>query len=153
MQQVTVAPVTNDDLADLLALMRAYCDFYAVNPGDDELLLLSRALIADPDHEGLQLIARHQDGRALGFATIFWSWNTLNASRLGVMNDLYVDPGARGTGLADQLIAACVEASRAHGGVAGLSWQTARDNLRAQAVYVRVGAERAEWIDYSLPLD
>ena len=30
------------------------------------------------------------------------------------------------------------------------SWQTARDNQRAQAVYERVGARRSEWLDYSL---
>lgn len=153
MRQATIGRVTEDDLAELLALMRAYCDFYQVNPADEALLSLSRALLADAEHEGVQLIARDHDGRAVGFATIFWSWNTLNASRLGIMNDLYVHPVARGTGLADQLVAACVEACRVRGGVAGLGWQTAPDNFRAQAVYVRVGAERAEWIDFSLPIE
>jgi RimJ/RimL family protein N-acetyltransferase len=31
-----------------------------------------------------------------------------------------------------------------------MDWQTASDNLRAQAVYERVGASREEWIDYAL---
>ena len=35
-------------------------------------------------------------------------------------------------------------------GATELAWQTAKDNLRAQAVYERVGARRAEWLDYSL---
>jgi GNAT superfamily N-acetyltransferase len=135
------------DLDDLLPLMRGYCDFYKVSPGDEDLLALSRALIADPDREGVQLIARDPDGRALGFATIYWSWSTSDAARLGVMNDLFVTEAARGSGAAQALIEACRRqcASR---GIKRLSWQTAPDNARAQAVYERVGATRESWIDY-----
>ena len=111
-------------------------------------MALSRALIADPEREGLQLIAR-DGGDAVGFATIYWSWATTIAARISVMNDLYVAPQARGQGVADALIEACVDESRRHG-AAELTWQTARDNARAQRVYERVGAERTEWVDYSL---
>lgn len=141
--------VTESDLPDLLPLVRAYCDFYEVAPGDDELLALSRALIADPDREGFQLIARESSGRAVGFATVFWTWSTLSAAREAIMNDLFVHSDARGSGLADALIEECRERAGQRG-AASLSWQTAKDNLRAQAVYERVGAKRAEWIDYSL---
>ena len=128
--------------------MRAYCDFYEVEPSDDDLRELSRALLADPDREGVQLLAREANGSAVGFATVFWSWNTLVAARLGIMNDLYVAPAARGTGAADELIHACAEECRLHGATS-LDWQTAKDNARAQRVYERVGATRAEWVDYS----
>ena len=128
--------------------MRAYCDFYEVSPSDDALLSLARALIADPEREGVQLIAR-SDGRAVGFATIYWSWATTIAARIGVMNDLFVAPEARGQGIPDELISSCADECRRHG-AAELTWQTARDNARAQHVYDRVGAERAEWVDYSL---
>jgi GNAT superfamily N-acetyltransferase len=141
--------VGEDDLAELLPLMRAYCDFYEVAPPDEALRSLSTALIADPEREGLQLLARDDDGRAVGFATIFWSWSTLSAARLAVMNDLYVAPAARGSGVAEALIEAC-RGRAADRGARELSWQTAKDNLRAQRVYERVGAGRSEWLDYSL---
>ena len=145
-----IRPVTEADLADLLPLMRGYCDFYEVGPSDDDLLAMSRTLIDDPEREGIQLIARDPDGRAVGFATIFWTWTTLSASRLAVMNDLFVAEDARGGGTADALIAACAERCRGRG-VDSLEWQTAQDNFRAQAVYERVGAKRDErWLDYSL---
>ena len=144
-----IATVTEADLPELLPLMRGYCDFYEVDPSDDALLALSRRLIVDPD-QGLQLIARDDDDAALGFATIFWTWSTLTAAGLAVMNDLFVTPDARGSGWADSLIAACVERCRARG-VRDLAWQTAYTNLRAQAVYDRVGATRDDrWLDYSL---
>jgi GNAT superfamily N-acetyltransferase len=146
-----IATAGESDLAELLALMRAYCDFYEVAPADDALLAMSRTLIADPDREGLQLIARDDaSGEPLGFATVFWSWSTTAAARIGTMNDLYVAPAGRGTGVADELIRACVERCRERGAVR-LEWQTALDNVRAQAVYERVGGERSQWVDYSLP--
>jgi GNAT superfamily N-acetyltransferase len=134
--------VTEADLSDLLPLMRGYCDFYEVDPSDDALLAMSRTLIADPEREGLQLIARADDGRAVGFATIFWTWSTLSASRIAVMNDLFVSDDARGSGTADKLIDACADRCRARD-VAELDWQTAHDNVRAQKVYDPGGAQGA----------
>jgi GNAT superfamily N-acetyltransferase len=144
-----LAIVDESDLADLLPLMRGYCDFYEVTPSDEELLAMSRALIADPAREGLQLIARDGDGLAIGFATVFWSWSTLSASRIGVLNDLFVTPAARGRGTAEALIGLALERCRDHG-ASVLAWQTARDNHRAQALYERIGARREVWVDYSL---
>jgi GNAT superfamily N-acetyltransferase len=135
--------VTEADLGDLLPLMRGYCDFYGADTSDEALLALSRALLADPVNEGVQLIARDDGGRAIGFATVYWTWQTLAASRLAVMNDLFVTADARGTGLADALIAACADEARRKGATS-LGWQTAKDNHRAQKVYDRVGAKRSE---------
>jgi len=68
------------------------------------------------------------------------------------MNDLFVAPEARGSGLAARLIAACRERCAEHGAAGELAWQTAKDNHRAQALYDRIGGRRAEWLDYSLPV-
>jgi GNAT superfamily N-acetyltransferase len=141
--------VTESDLTDLLPLVRGYCDFYRVAPSDAALLALSRKLLADPEGEGVQLIARDARARAIGFATLFWSWSTLSASRTGIMHDLYVHPDARGRGVADRLIEACMDACSQRG-VSRLEWQTAPDNLRAQAVYDRVGAHREGWLNYAI---
>lgn len=143
----SITRVAANDLDDLLPLVRGYCDFYEVNPSDDDLLALSRVLIDDPEREGLQLIARDGDGRAIGFATIFWSWSTSDAARLGIMNDLFVAESARGGGHADALIEAC-RGECASRGIKRLAWQTAPSNERAQAVYDRIGATREQWVDY-----
>ncbi|HUY60854.1 MAG TPA: GNAT family N-acetyltransferase [Candidatus Dormibacteraeota bacterium] len=143
-----VRVVTAGDLDDLLPLMRAYCDFYEVAPADADLLGLARACLADPLREGVQFLAR-RGSEAVGFSTVFWSWATTEGGRVGVMHDLYVLPAARGTGVADRLVQACVARCRARG-AGRLLWQTAPDNLRAQAVYRRLGATREEWVDYWL---
>ena len=145
-----VSLVGEAELDELLPLMRGYSDFYEVTPTDEALLTLSRALIADPQREGQQFLARDGDGRAIGFATVYWLWSTTSATRIGLMNDLFVAPEGRGSGAAEALIERCREACREHG-ASKLTWQTAKDNGRAQAVYDRIGGERSEWLDYSLP--
>ena len=145
-----VSLVGEAELDELLPLMRGYSDFYEVTPTDEALLALSRALVADPQREGQQFLARDGDGRAIGFATVYWLWSTTSATRIGLMNDLFVAPEGRGSGAAEALIERCREACREHG-ASKLTWQTAKDNGRAQAVYDRIGGERSEWLDYSLP--
>ncbi len=137
------------DLDELLALMRAYCDFYETAPSDEALLDLSRALLAGADAEGVQLIARDERSLAIGFATLLWSWDTTEGARVAIMHDLFVAPQARGGGVAEQLIDACVARCRQRGAVR-LDWQTAPENVRAQAVYDRVGGVREPWLLYTL---
>jgi ribosomal protein S18 acetylase RimI-like enzyme len=146
---MTIETVGEADLPELLPLMRAYCDFYEVAPSDERLESLARALISDPDRDGVQLIARDDDGSPLGFATIFWSWQTLNAARAGVMNDLYVIPDARGKGVGRALIEECRHRCRDHG-AEQLVWETAPDNETAQRLYRQFDAIEERWLSYSL---
>jgi GNAT superfamily N-acetyltransferase len=144
---LTIDRVGVDDLPDLLPMLRAYCDFYRVDPPDDRLLALATALIDNP-HEGEQLIARN-DGSAVGFATVYWTWQTLYAARVGVLNDLYVVPDTRGSGTGRALIERCRELCRGHG-AEKLVWETAPDNATAQRLYDGIGAEASTWVSYEL---
>ena len=113
---------------------------------------MSRALIADPAREGMQLIARDESGRAIGFATIFWTWSTTRAARIGVMNDLFVAPGRPRQRRRPTPSSPPAWSAAASHGAALLAWKTALDNHRAQAVYDRVGGRRSQWLDYDLPV-
>jgi GNAT superfamily N-acetyltransferase len=137
------------DIDDAMPLLRGYCEFYDAAPSESALRELCEALVADPEHAGIQLLARLADGTAVGLATLLWTFSTLNAGPIGLMNDLYVAPAARGLGIGTALIEACAGES-VHHGASGLEWYTAPSNARAQAVYDRTGATREEWISYSL---
>ncbi len=139
------------DLRTLLPMMRAYCDFYEVAPTDEGLEAMARALIAADDPEGMLLVARNIDGMPIGFAAVGWKWASTRGARIAVMEDLFVAPEARGKGAADALIKACAERAREHGAPV-LTWVTAPDNRRAQAVYDRVGATPGTWLEYELEL-
>ncbi|MFN8151829.1 MAG: GNAT family N-acetyltransferase [Solirubrobacterales bacterium] len=152
-QEVSIERVRVVDLPLLMPMLRAYCDFYEVDPRDDRLVALCRALIDDPG-EGTQLLARRIEedgaiGDPLGFATVFWTWQTLDAARIGVMNDLFVVADARGTGVGRRLIEACRGECRKRG-AQKLVWETALDNERAQALYDSMGAESSRWLSYEI---
>jgi ribosomal protein S18 acetylase RimI-like enzyme len=144
-----IALIGEADLPELLPMMRAYCDFYEVAPSADDLEALARALISDPQGEGVQLIARGDGGEPLGFATVYWSWQTLTAARAGVMNDLFVVPDARGQGVGRALIEECRRRARDRGATQ-LVWETAPDNETAQRLYRSLDAREERWISYSL---
>jgi len=146
-----IRPVEPADLSELVPLMEAYCGFYDTAPGAPALTVLAEALLAAPDCEGMQLLARDQHDRAVGFATMYWSWDTTEAVRTAIMHDLYVDPAVRGTGVGRALIEACgVEAARR--GKGRLDWQTAPGNARAQRLYDAMTSDRSTWVCYGLAL-
>ena len=159
---LSISVVGEADLPELMPMLRGYCDFYRVDPSDEKLVELSRALIANPA-EGLQLIARQGAGSdagsdagfdvgaevPLGFATVYWTWQTLYASRVGVLNDLYVTPEARGSGAGRTLISHCLQLCRERGATK-LVWETAPDNHAAQRLYDGIGAEKSTWFTYEL---
>lgn len=145
---LTITVVGESDLPDLMPLMRGYCDFYRVDPADADLTAMMRALIADP-REGLQLIARDEARAAVGFATVFWTWQTLYAARVGVLNDLFVTEQTRGTGAGRALIDRCLQLCRERG-AQKLVWETAPDNVTAQRLYDGIGAEKSSWLTYEL---
>jgi GNAT superfamily N-acetyltransferase len=147
-----IAPVTPADLPDLVPLMQEYCAFYRTAPGAEALTQLAEALLAAPDSEGVQLIARGADGVATGFATLYWSWDTTEAIPTAIMHDLYVAEGGRRQGLGRALIDACAELAAGRG-KRRLDWQTAPDNAAAQRVYDATAAERSIWVCYALPLE
>jgi GNAT superfamily N-acetyltransferase len=150
---ISIEPVRVVDLPLLLPMLRSYCEFYDVEPRDDRLVALCRALIDDPQ-EGSQLIARRLEaedeiGDPVGFATIFWTWQTLDAARIGVMNDLFVVPDERGRGVGRSLIERCRGLCRKRG-AKKLVWETAPDNRTAQRLYDSTGAESSTWLTYEI---
>ena len=147
----SIRQATDADVDAVLPLVRAYTDFYEAYPSDEGLEGMCRALIADPDHEGPLLLGIAPDGHVAGFAGMRWKWSSLRGARIGFLEDLFVEEGARGSGLADALLLTCAERSRAIGAPI-LAWETAPDNHRAQAVYDRLGGVAEPLLEYELEL-
>jgi GNAT superfamily N-acetyltransferase len=146
---IEIRPARTDEIEEMLPLIRAYCEFYETEPDDDGLRKMFETLINEPS-QGAIFIAR-DDGRAVGFATLDWKWSSLKAARLGYLEDLYVQPEARGRGIADALIEVCAARCRELG-MPAMQWLTAPDNHRAQKVYNRAGADSGTYLEYDLEL-
>jgi GNAT superfamily N-acetyltransferase len=146
---VEVRPAHTDEIEEMLPLIRAYCEFYETEPDDEGLRSMFETLINEPS-QGAVFIAR-DGGKAVGFATLDWKWSSLKAARIGYLEDLFVDPEARGRGIADALIEVCAARCRELG-MPAMEWLTAPDNHRAQKVYDRTGAESGTYMEYDLEL-
>ncbi|CAF1446539.1 unnamed protein product [Rotaria sp. Silwood1] len=89
-----------------------------VSMNSPKVTSVSRALIANPKQEGIQLLFRHvHHEKAVGFGILSWSRLTLKSGRLAIMKDFYVDQSYRGQGIADLLIGECARYAREHGGL------------------------------------
>ena len=126
------------DLDDLCRLFAGYLRFYD-KPVDESRVraFLSARMQAG---ESVVFIAR-RDGSALGFVQLYPAWSSLSQARSWILNDLFVDPAARGGGVARALM----QAARALGadtGAVELMLQTARTNASAQRLYESLGWQR-----------
>ena len=145
-----VRPIRPEEVPQALPLFAGSQEFYEVDDHRDEANLAFLTRFCEPSEAGLLLGAWDGDD-LVGFATLYWTFSSTQATDIALMNDLYVVEAVRGTGVGRALIEASAEAARARG-CAQLEWQTAPDNATAQRLYDSTGAERSTWIEYELKL-
>ena len=138
------------DIEALVALFDAYRVFYG-KPSDPALargFLLERF----QHNQSVIFLALQRDGSAVGFTQLYPSFSSVSATRTFILNDLFVAPAARRTGVAAQLLGAAADYWRAVGAIR-LSLSTAVSNESAQALYVSEGwVLDADFHAYSLSL-
>ena len=134
--------IASTDRAAWNELFSAYGVFYETS-FTPEVLDRVWALLLAPD-SGVDAIVAESDGEVVGFAHYRSHPDTFTGGRDWFLDDLYVSPDARGSGLATALIDHICELARAtdHGGT--LRWITAADNTRAQRLYDKI-AVKADW--------
>jgi GNAT superfamily N-acetyltransferase len=97
------------------------------------------------------LIGAWRDEELVGYACLYWTFTSLAPAEIVLMNDLYVEPQARGEGVGRALIEASAAIARERG-AQRLQWITATDNETAQRLYDSTGAEHWGAIEYELEL-
>jgi ribosomal protein S18 acetylase RimI-like enzyme len=138
------------DVALLVPLFDAYRVFY----GQSSDVALARSFLLErfQHNQSVLFIALRTDGAAVGFTQLYPSFSSVSAARTFILNDLYVVPEARRSGVAVKLLDAAASYGRAVGAVR-LSLSTAIDNEQAQALYVSRGWVRdTRFYAFNLPL-
>ena len=115
-------------------LWRAYCHFYAANVSE-EVTSRTWKRILDPDSAVMCLVAEI-DGQVYGFANCVVHENTWETQAVCYLEDLFVNPAARGHGIGTALLEWLRNAMRAEGW-ARVYWMTRADNLQARRLYDR----------------
>jgi ribosomal protein S18 acetylase RimI-like enzyme len=132
------------DLNELVRLYVAYRLFYGEAPEQERAALFIRDRITQLS--GRYFLARNGDN-AVGFMHLMPSTNTLAMRPIWFLEDLYVDPAARGQGVATALLS-YAEAFARGAGAERLTLATAHDNLVAQHIYKKLGYVREEHFLY-----
>jgi GNAT superfamily N-acetyltransferase len=112
-QNIFVRRATLADLELIVPLFDAYRQFY--ERAQD--LALAREFLRERlerDHSVIFLALR-SDGTAVGFTQLYPSFSSASARRIFILNDLFVDPGARRSGVGQQLLEAAAEFGRSAG--------------------------------------
>lgn len=146
---VAVRPIAEGDAARWRELFLAYGRFYET-AFTDAVLDRVWTLLTTPG-SGIEALVAEVDGAVVGFAHHRSHPDTFTGGQDRFLDDLYVDPAARGLGAATALIGAIVGVARAAGEPGVLRWITAADNARAQRLYDRV-AVRTTWLTYEIRL-
>ena len=103
--------------------------------------------LQDPAHE-LEGALALRDGAVLGLAHFRRMPSPLRGADIGFLDDLFVDPAARGQGIAEALFAHLQARAREQGWDV-VRWITAEDNYRARALYDKL-AKKTVWTLYEM---
>jgi GNAT superfamily N-acetyltransferase len=147
---VSIEEATARDLDDLVPLFDAYRQFY----GRSSDLRLARDFLGArlSRRESVVLLAKDAIADALGFAQMFPSFSSVRAAPIYILNDLFVSPSSRGTGIGTQLLRVGADVARSKGAVR-MKLSTAISNSTAQRLYEALGWKRDdEFYEYGLSL-
>jgi GNAT superfamily N-acetyltransferase len=146
-----VRPATAADLGALLALIADYQRFYAASACDDARNAAFFGRFVAPSDAGMIIGAFDEDAAQppAGYACLYWTFSSVSATDVVLLNDLYVRPQHRGSGVGEALVGAAVAVARERG-ASHVRWFTELDNRRAQRLYERVAAQRSAWFEYEI---
>jgi GNAT superfamily N-acetyltransferase len=149
-RHVTVRQATIFDLDLVAPLFDSYRQFYR-KPAD--LALAKKFLLERFQHsESIIFVAIGEGGVGLGFVQLFPSFSSGAAARILILNDLFVVPDARRSGVGRLLLRAAAEFAKAVGAVR-LTLSTEVTNRSAQALYESEGWKlQTDFCVYNLAL-
>ena len=131
-------------------LYRGYATFYKM-PMTEQTLDTVWGWIHDDTNPFWCRLARTSDGTPVGLMHFREMPSPLRGTLMGFLDDLFVDPAARGQGAVTALFDDLTEHARSKGWPS-VRWITADDNYRARAVYDRL-SHKTQWNTYQLNIE
>lgn len=136
MPDIEIRPLRPEDAAEWRRLWTGYLEFYKTTvPEEVHATTFSRLLGDDPqDFNGFLALV---GGRPMGLVHFLFHRHCWKIENVCYLQDLYVDPQARGTGLGRKLIEAVYAAADANGTPA-VYWLTQDFNTTGRRLYDRI---------------
>jgi len=129
-------------------LWAGYVAFYRASVAEEATASLWRSLMTRDGR--FHALLAERDGAVIGLVHYLYHQSTWSTQPICYLQDLFVDPEARGGGAAKALILAVEVRAKAHGAFR-LYWQTQEYNAPARSLYDTI-VPRSSFIVYRKPL-
>ncbi|HCB1212474.1 TPA: GNAT family N-acetyltransferase [Klebsiella pneumoniae] len=146
---IQIRDLQPQDRAAWERLYRQYAEFYK-EPMNEEILARTWSWLLDAQHPLQGKVVVTANGALLGLAHYRPFPEPLLGKDAGFLDDLFVSPEQRGSGLGRRLIEAVAQAGKEQGWPF-LRWITAQDNAQARRLYDGL-AQATAWVTYDLNL-
>lgn len=143
-RDLLVRPIASNERTAWEPLWRGYLTFYESSQMP-EAMDVTWARIHDPA-EPMFALGAERDGRLIGLVQYLFHRSFWTVGNYCYLQDLFVTPEARGTGVGRALIEA-VEREARTAGASRVHWLTKEDNRTARALYDTL-ADRSGFIQY-----
>ena len=137
-------PLSKSDYAAWRSLWDQYLVFYQHELSEAQTQLTFDRLV--DENFGIHALVLEVSGAVVGISHFSFTHSTWSESQDLYLEDLFVDPAARGKGFGRALIEATAAFGKQHG-ARKLYWQTHRDNATAQKLYETL-AVKSEFVIY-----
>jgi len=135
--ETALRPPIQSDFADWSELWSEYLAFYETSRSDEiHQMLFERLLSSDPIE--FHAIVAERAGALVGLVHYVFHRHAWRRENTCYLQDFYVKPNMRGTGLGRRLIEAVYAAADANG-TPSVYWMTQEFNAPARQLYDRVG--------------
>jgi len=144
---ISIRPITLSDKTRWLELFREYVIFYKSKVSDDQFELTWQRI-----HSGFNMygLTAELDGQIVGLAHYIFRPSTWEVEDFCYLEDLFVDPKVRSTGVGRALISELEKIATAKGSKR-LYWTTAPDNEVARKLYDKVAI--TDFVQYRIFLN
>ena len=143
-----ILKATHEHIDEVARLFDLYRQFYECEP---DLALATDFIRARIENNESDIFVALEGDRALGFTQLYPSFCSVDATKIYILYDLYVDAEGRNQGIGAQLMNRATEWAKANG-AARLDLLTENNNLAGQHLYEKLGYVRTNenFFAYSL---
>lgn len=146
-----IVKADQEHVTEVARLFDLYRQFYECEP---DIELATRFISNRLTNDEADIFVAMDDERAIGFTQLYPSFCSVDAAKIFILYDLYVDANSRNAGVGAKLMNRATDWARENGAVR-LDLLTEDNNYAGQHLYEKLGYKRTneEFFAYSLAVE
>lgn len=143
---INIIKASKEHIDELEYIFSQYQIFYNQEPDSKKNLQFLKNVITK--EEAIFHIA-YINKNIGGFTGIYFSYSSVSAEKIAIINDLFVLPKYRKQGIGKKMMKHAID-YLSNSEISHIRWCTKDDNLEAQGLYKEFSDNKSKWIHYDL---